>query len=454
MSTMKTWIVVATAVAMSGAVAAGAQQGAPPSGTVTGHVTCSDTQKPARFATVLLFGVPAPTTGVSPRTGVMSPPVPMTGAKDDAQAMASLKAGMAAFNSTSFVQTQTDEEGAFTATNVAPGDYYVFASVPGYVQPLNQVKAAIEAGADPQKPLPGIPMVHVSAARESLASVSIDRGAAVSGKVVWEDGSPVTKANVTVVAAKGEKPLPPQYSMVVMGSVGAGGLVAITDDLGQFRIAGLAPGEYYVKVLLQTKSQMSMKNGKMNFNFNQLAAEKPLTVFAPAAFHQASAKAVTLSAAQDLEGQEIAINLGSLHSVSGHIASAEDHHAINSGTVLLTDASDKEFSRAASVNADGSFTVRFVPSGTYTLDVEEAADTVPSTKAPGKGLLNFTADEPVKSYEDKKQPVVVADDDVMGQGIELTPSATVRKPMDVGGVLGGLLGSEAPASPSSSQEKQ
>lgn len=443
---MKTWIVVATAVAMSVAAGVGAQQAAAQSGTVTGHVTCSDTQKPARFATVLLFGVPAPA------RGVMLPPAPMTGAKDDdSQAMAGLKAGMAAFNSTSFVQTQTDEEGAFSATGVAPGDYYVFASVPGYVQPVNEVKAAIEAGADPQKLLPGIPMVHVSAASESLASVSIDRGAAVSGKVVWEDGSPVTKANVMVVAAKGEKPLPPQYSMVVMGSVGAGGSIAITDDLGQFRIAGLAPGEYYVKATLQTKSQFSMQKGQMNFNFNQLAAEKPLTVFAPAAFHQAGAKAVTLTAGQDLEGQDIAINLGNLHSVSGRIASAEDHHSINSGTVSLTDASDKEFSRSASVNADGSFTVRFVPSGTYTLDVEEAADTVPSTKARGKGLLNFASDEPVKSYDDKKQPVVVADDDVMGQGIELTPSATVRKPLDVGGVLGGLLGS---GSPSSSAEKQ
>jgi hypothetical protein len=434
MSIVKTWIVGATAVAMSIAVGLGAQQAGPPSGTVTGHVTCGDTQRPARFATVLLFGVPATVTAAPP---------PVSDAKDEAQVMAAMKAGMAVFNSASFVQTQTDEDGAFSATGVAPGDYYVFASVPGYVQPVNLVKAAIEAGADPQKPLPGVPMVHVSAARESLASVSIDRGAAVSGKVVWEDGSPVTKATVTVVTAKGEKPLPPQYSMVVMSSAGAGGVIAITDDLGQFRIAGLAAGEYYVKVMLQTKSQFSMQKGKMNFNFNQLAAEKPLTVFAPAAFHQASAKVVTLTEGQDLDGQEIAINLASLHSVSGHVASAEDHHSINSGTISLTDANDKDFSRSASVNEDGSFAVRFVPSGNYTLKVEEAADTVPSTKKP-KGLLNFDSDETVKSYDNAKQPVIVGDDDVMGQSIELTPSATVKKPMDIGGVLGSLMDSAAP----------
>src|SRR5581483_1013499 len=245
----------ALAFAFSVAVASRAQQPvAPPSGTVAGHVTCGDTQRPARFASVLLYGVP---------TSVSATPAPPSEGASDAQVEAALKASLAGLNSTNFVQTQTDVEGAFRVAGVPPGDYYVFASVPGYVQPMNVVQAAIEAGADPHKLLPGVPTVHVSPDRESLADVSIDRGAAISGRVVWEDGSPVTKANVVVVAAKGEKPLPPQYSMIVMASIGAGGLLAVTDDLGRFRIAGLAPGDYYVKAMLQTQSQLSMQNGKM-----------------------------------------------------------------------------------------------------------------------------------------------------------------------------------------------
>lgn len=408
---------------------------------MSGRVTCSDTQRPARFASVLLFGIP----------NTVTAPKPLDDSASEAQVTAAMKSGLAALTNTNFVQTQTDAEGAFKATGVAPGDYYVFASVPGYVQPVNVVKAAMEAGADPHKPLPGVPTVHVSAEHESLADISIDRGAAISGKVVWEDGSPVTKANVVVVPVKGDKPLPPQYSMVVMGSIGAGGILSITDDLGHFRIAGLAPGEYYVKATLQTKSQLSMQQGKMNFNFNQLAAEKPLVIFAPAAFHQTGAKAVTLSAGQTVDDAEIAINLTGLHSVSGRIASAEDHHAINSGRVTVTDASDKEFSRSASVNEDGSFIVTFVPSGTYNLKVDGAEDTVPSTKKP-KGLVNFNSDEAVRSYDDAKQQVIVADDDVTGQNLELAPSKTLKKSVDVGGVLGGLLESPPPDPPSPAKQ--
>lgn len=418
-------------VAFSVSIAIGGQQQpAPPSGTVTGHVTCSDTQKPARFASVMLFGLP---------TAVTAPPAKLGDDADEAQVMAAMKAGMAALSNTNWVQTQTDVEGAFKASGVAPGDYYIFASVPGYVQPMNVVKAAIAAGADPKKPLPGVPMVHVAAERESLADVSIDRGAAITGKVVWEDGAPVPKAIVMVVEAKGETKLPPQYSMIAVGSVGAGGLLAIADDLGQFRIAGLAPGDYIVKASLQTKSQLSMQKGKMNFNLGQAVAEKPLTIFAPAAFHQSGAKALTLTAGQSVDGEEITINLTGLHSVSGRITSAEDHHGINSGSVTLTDTGDKDFSRSTSLNEDGSFTVTFVPPGTYDVKVADAADTVPSTKKE-KGLFNFGSDETVRSYDEAKRQVIVTDNDVTGQNIDLSPSKTVKKQVDMDKVVGGIFG--------------
>jgi hypothetical protein len=418
-----------------GAGLAWGQQPATPSGTVTGHVTCSDTQRPARFASVMLYGVPA---------AVTAAPKPLGDDATEAQTTAALKAGMASLSGTNFVQTTTDQNGAFTAMEVAPGDYYVFASVPGYEQPINMVKAAMEAGADMNKPLPGVLVVHVAADRQARADVTVDRGAAVSGKVLWEDGSPVTKAVVTVVAAKNEKPVPPQFSMLVMGSaMGGGGLAAISDDLGQFRIAGLAPGDYYVKATLQTHSQLSMQKGKMNFNLARMIGEKPLVVFAPAAFHQAGAKAVMLAAGQGMDGEDVTINLTGTHSVSGRITSAEDHHGINSGMVMVTDASDKDFSRSASVNEDGSYTVEFVPPGTYSLKAS-GEDTAPSTKKQ-TGMLNFDSGDTVKSYEDAKQQVIVADDDVTEQNIELTPDKTVKKSPDIGGIVGGIFGAPPPA---------
>jgi hypothetical protein len=395
-----------------------AQQPAPasPGGTVTGHVTCSDTQRPARFAHVMLLGVPAEIT---------PPPNADPNAKPDA---AQIKAALKFYTEGNMVQTQTDIDGSFEATNVIPGDYYVFASVPGYVQPVNIVQAALDAGADLRKSIPDTPIVHVIADRSVRADLLVNRGAAISGKVVWDDGSPATQVTVTVASPKAkEKVIPPQFSMLSMGGIaGGGGTMSFTDDLGHFRISGLAPGDYLIRATLQTHSQFAMTNGVMNMT---RMMESPLVVFAPAAFHQADAKPVTLHTAEDRSDEEVTIKLGGLHSVSGRIASAEDHHGLNAALVLLRDTQDKDFGRSANVDAHGNFTVTFVPPGTYDLIVSNAADTEPSTKKP-TAFITVESTNTLRSYQDGKQSVVVSDNDITGQNIELAPAKTTKKDLD------------------------
>ena len=138
---------------------------------------------------------------------------------------------------------------------------------------------------------------------------------------------------------------------------------------------------------------------------------------------------VTLHRAEDVRDVQIIVKLSGLHSVSGRVASLEDHHGLNGATVKLTDAQDKEFVRGASVDAAGNFTVTLVPPGTYNLTVTDAADTVPDkrTDEQKQNLIRFTDSHAVRSYEDAKQSQIVSDSDVVGLNIELTPSKTVKK---------------------------
>lgn len=374
-------------------------------GTVTGHVTLGDTQRPARFATIALYGVPAEVTAT---------PKPDPDASEEAQ-MKAFAAALKNIGKTNMVQAQTGADGAYVATDVPPGDYYVFGSASGYISPLNQVQAIFEAGADPKKPLPGVQIVHVAADHQSSADVTITRGAAISGVISWDDGSPVTGAIFTVTPVKGDAKPPTQFGMLAMASILSA--LSISDDLGHYRISGLAPGQYIVTATLRTGGQSGLGAG---MNLAKAMAVTPMAIYAPSAFHKADAKPVTLTAGEDLRDQAMTLNLAGLHSVSGTIASAEDHHGINQATVRLQDGTDKEFVRSASVDAAGNFTVTFLPPGTYTMKVSDAEDTEPKPKTDkDKANMFGPGQKTIRSYKDGSMSVIVSDSDVTGQNIEL-----------------------------------
>jgi hypothetical protein len=392
-------------------------------GIVTGHVTCGDTQRPARLANITLLGVPKETTQM-----------PKVDANADPEAMmAAVRSAMDSLKNTTMVSTQTDMNGAFVAENVAPGDYYIFAAKAGYVQPLNQVQAALDAGADPHKLLPGIPVVHVVAEHTANAEVTIDRGAAVSGSAQFDDGTPVTGANVLVTPAKTDtKQPPPEFAMLAAG--GLSSIFSMTDDLGHFRMSGLAPGEYVVQIVLPLKNLMNLTAG--SFNFSRMMAEKPLVAYAPAALHKADAKTIKLGTGEDKRDVTVTFNLNGMHTVSGRVASLEDHHGLNAATVTVTDANDKDFVRSAGVDAAGNFTVTFVPAGTYALKVTNAGDTEPARKDDKeKAALSFADEHTLKSYDDIQQSLIVSDGDVAGLDIELKTSKTVKKDLNLGDML-------------------
>ncbi|MES2394181.1 MAG: carboxypeptidase-like regulatory domain-containing protein [Acidobacteriota bacterium] len=423
-------VVLVLATLMGSRVAAQETASAAGMGSVAGRVVCGDTQRPARFATVVLFGVPAE---------VSTTPKVDAGAGEEAQ-MKAVQAAMESLGKTNMVQTQTGVDGAFVATDVAPGDYYVFGSAAGYVTPLNQVQAAVADGADLKKPLAGVPVVHVTADRQSSMDVTLVRGAAISGVISWDDGSPVTGAMVKVKAVKGEQQSPTQFGMLAMsGNILS--LISMSDDQGHYRISGLAPGEYLVTAQIKTSGQMGL--GASGSLARMMASATPLTVYAPSAMHAGDAKSVTLKGGEEVGDEAITLNLNGMHSVRGHVASIEDHHGINTGVVTLKDATDKEFTRMASLDAAGNYVVTLLPPGTYSVEVNGAEDTEPKpkTETKGKGVMGMfgPAQKTIRSYEDGKTSVIVTDADVTAPVVELVVSKGEKKD-SASQLLGGMLG--------------
>lgn len=207
---------------------------------------------------------------------------------------------------------------------------------------------------------------------------------------------------------------------------------SFTDDRGHFRIAGIASGDYTIKTTLQVNSSFSMRGGVMDMS--AMLNSSPLAFYSPGTVHRKDATKITLTAGEEHGDLNIIVNLSGMHSVSGRIASVVDHHGLNEGSLTLTDASDKKFTRRAGVDATGAFTISYVPPGTYTLDVADGADAEPAKKKPA-GLVNFASTHTLKSYMPARQQLIVDATDVTGINVELEESKTTKKDFDMNDLI-------------------
>ncbi len=352
--------------------------------TVTGRVTCSDTQRAARFATVTLIGTEQATEGQ----------------------------GRGGFGFGRRVTARTDLDGNYTV-QAEPGDYYVTATATGYASPVAEAAARLRSGASAADLLATLPQVHVAEAGGGTANISLDRGGVIQGKLQWDDGTPAAGVNVSVQSANSAAGGPTDLTRVVsqLGGGFGGGLGGFqtSDDRGVFRITGLAPGSYWVRATMMTPAA--------DPGSGMVQRMSSIVMYAPGKVRQSEAQVIALKSGEERDDLQFVLDLSTLHSVSGHVG-ATDQGNIAAGVVRLTDSQDSSLSRMAMIQPDGSFVVQWVPAGTYTLAVSNASN-VPSQ---GFGRRGQNSSSGGTSYAPFQESLTVTDTDVSGVGVTLTPA--------------------------------
>jgi protocatechuate 3,4-dioxygenase beta subunit len=133
----------------------------------------------------------------------------------------------------------TDEQGGFRFDGVAPGRYRLAAQKSGFVRPfgpgprpMSEVEVTTPGGATP-------------------VELVLQRGAVIAGRVVDAAGEPVIDARVTAMRPGrmllGNAPPEVAAAAARIPRFVPGGPGAQTNDLGEFRLHSLAPGEYVVQ---------------------------------------------------------------------------------------------------------------------------------------------------------------------------------------------------------------
>jgi len=438
-----------------------------PAGTVSGRVSLSDTNGPARFAHVLLKKVPDGTAKAGsdsaddlvsmlgalmggddekPKKTAASPSTPgdaqagAKGKKDDADETAAMGAFASIMSSAGDMLTSAvvDASGTYTLSGVKPGTYFIHAVLPGYVDPLAAFSAMDLASKDPvmqAKVKAAVPTITVTGTGTVHQDLRLELGAAISGRVLYDDGSPAVGWKVSVAAPKEKPGLNGPRQSVDMG-FGVGELPSMTemvfkeshttDDRGNYRVAGLVSGDYVVSAVLTTENASAgsaLKGGQMR-----------LAVMSGNVTNEADAKPVNVGTGEDHKGVDLVMPLTRLHTIAGMVLAKADGKAANSGSVTLRDDSETSVLKMqlAAVQADGSFRFDYVPNGHYTLKVKQAGVTETTGATQKVFGMEIPDEKTLRSFGPDETKVEVSDRDVSGVMFSLPDVPVPEKKVKLG----------------------
>jgi hypothetical protein len=323
-----------------------------PNGIVTGRVFCADTGGPARLAAVSLIPVAGFPESMSPNFlhGLSAKPT----------------------HRVDVISVETALDGSYTLTHVAPGAYYVSASKVGYISLHTVVsQKQVDPSSEQIRSLIDKVAPRVTVEQNSIAHVDVQlqRGAAVSGTLTYDDGTPASgiRVAVRVKNEKGEWTFAPHVLMSLN-----------TDDRGYFRLISLLPGTYVLEATLnldinQTHSIPDSTNGSQSFRGR--TAQSAITFYGNGTPFIDQAATFTLRADEQRTGQDMTLPISKLHKLTGRIATGANGHFANSATVeLISTTTGKAIAGTNIDREDSLFRFELVPEGDYTLHITNVWD--------------------------------------------------------------------------------
>lgn len=269
--------------------------------TIEGRVTASDTGSPLRGAHIQLYG-----SGPNARVNRSA---------------------------------RADRDGRYRFDRMTPGPYTILASRPGFV--------TMRAGQ--KSPRERAILWLLSPAETERVDFALPRGGVIFGRLTDDTGEPLAGIQLIPLrvlhSPNGER-LQPDNSLPFSNH---------SDDRGDFRVAGLAPGTYVLAAQHQSDED----------------GENLVTTFYPGTTNAKQARRIRVGMSEQV-GASFAMQSGRLVRVSGYVQSSNGHPLPNARIMLRTETTVGI--RVLRVeDASGQFEISGVAPGEYTLDVSSAS---------------------------------------------------------------------------------
>ena len=281
----------------------------------------------------------------------------------------------------------TDADGRWQLKGLPAGSYRISVSKGGYV----------DIAYGQLRPFEGGKVLELAEGQviEKL-DVSLPRAGVITGRVFDEFGEPITGARVS-----------PMRYRYISGQRRLLGMAAgdTTDDIGQYRLHGLSPGEYYVSAQASVGSMFGQSDDRVGY----------ATTYYPGTAASSEAQRVSVAVGQETAQVNFSMSSSRIASVSGTAVSSSGR-PIDRGFLSLVSsvAGMPMMSLGTQLKPDGSFQFSNVTPGEYRIQVQHApsADGLPvmSTSAPNAEFGSVT--------------ITVTGQDISGLSIVTAPGAT------------------------------
>jgi len=236
----------------------------------------------------------------------------------------------------------TSTDGRFSFQNINPGEYRLSATRNGFVR--------IEYGAG-QPNRPGLPITVRDGQELTDIKLQMTPAGTIAGRVFDRDGEPL--ANVSVVALKNSY----QGGMRALNAVET----ARTNDLGEYRLFWLQPGQYFVSATPEPNLEDVAYRG-----------EGYIPAYYPGATDPQSATSINLQPGMVFTGVDMTVAAVPTLRIQGEAINGLTGQPVRSASIMRFPVRGTPVLRnrpiaPISVNEDGRFMLRDVVPGSYEL---------------------------------------------------------------------------------------
>lgn len=257
----------------------------------------------------------------------------------------------------------TENDGSFEFKDLPAGRFTVTATKSGYVT----------VGFGQRRPFEAPRPIDLRDGQVlERADIVMPRGSAINGRITDEFGEPVADVVVTAMRSvwqNGRRRLQ------------SAGRTATTNDLGQYRIYGLPPGEYYVSATLRGSQEMIVSEMAVRATFvGGQQADGPRSGYSPTYYPGTAngndAQKLSIAIGQEAQNVDFGLLGVRLLKVSGQVIGS-DGRPMEGVSVSASPRNAAETAvplpgATGRTDANGNFTLSGVPPGEYTLNARGA----------------------------------------------------------------------------------